>query len=635
MKRTVQAAQRWTLRLAGAVIAAGTGPASAMQFDIGDGWQGDWVSTVSLGASWRAESPSNLLYTAQTGAEVGRNDGRGGGSVDAGNVNYDKGDNFSTLAKIISEVSVKKGDFGVFVRGKAWYDYALEEGDVNYGNQPNGYQGGKPMSDKGFETLNKFSGVFLLDAYVYDSFDIAGNPLQVRAGRQGLNWGESVFIQGINQVNPIDVPSFRRPGAQLKEVFLPVWMVSASQSLGAWGSIEGYYQLKWEYTPIEGCGNYWAPSEQSLTPDIAGCPMAIAAGAASARDALATGAYVDQVDGREGKDSGQFGLAYRFTVDAWNYTEFGLYGQKLNSRTPIISVLSGDCNAANTSVCADAGLANPIHAMGAVPGVEPFVAFWEYPNDIKIYGLSAATELFGWSFSAEASRTEDFPAQISGADLLYGALTFAGPYGAYSQQQTAKGGGEYITGYTRTSKTQLQINTLKAGNRLLWAQQYILLAEVGAQWNGLPENDGTDLRYGRGFIYGAGSDPRFNFGTPAGGNLCDPTHPLYNPQPDGCKSDGFVDDFAWGLRAYLRLEYPDVLGTGVTLYPSLFVAQDVKGNSVDSQFVDERRTISPSVGFSYQKKYRLDLTYATYSNSAAYDNFSDHDFYSANFSINF
>lgn len=632
---TVKAAERLPVRLTAIALVLSAGPASAMQFDLGDGWQGDWVSTFSLGASWRAEDPSNLLYTPQTGAEVGRNDGRGGGAVDAGNVNYDKGDNFSTLAKIITEVSIKKGDFGAFVRGKGWYDYALEEGDVNYGNQANGYKANSPMSDKGFDTLNKFSGVYLLDAYVYNTFQIADMPLQVRVGRQGLNWGESVFIQGINQVNPIDVPSFRRPGAQLKEVFLPVWMVSANQSLGAWGSLEAYYQLKWEYTPIEGCGNYWAPSEQNLTPDVSGCSMAIAAGALSSRDALPLGAYVDQSKGREGKDSGQFGVAYRFTVDSWNYTEFGLYAQKLNSRTPIISVLSGDCNSANTTVCADAGLANPIHAMGAVPGVVPFSAFWEYPNDIKIYGLSAATELFGWSFSAELSRTEDLPAQVSGADLLYGALTFAGPYGAYAAAQTAAGPGNDISGYTRTSKTQFQVNTLKAGNGVLWAQQYVLLAEAGAQWNGLPNNDGTHIRYGRGFIYGAGSDPRFDFGTPAGGNLCDPTHPLYNPQPDGCKNQGYVDEFSWGARLYVRLEYPDVLGTGVTVYPGLFVAQDVNGNSVDSQFVDERRTISPSVGFGYQKKYQLDLTYATYNNKAEYDNFSDHDFYSANFSINF
>lgn len=625
-----------TLGLTCFVSVLGTSSAAALQYEFGDGWQGDWLSTASAGGSWRAQGPSNLLFTAQSGAEVGRDGGRGGGAVDTGNVNYANGDNFSTLFKIISEVSLKKDDFGVFLRAKAWYDYALENGDVLYGNQPNGFQAGKPMSDKGFATLNKFSGVYLLDAYVYDTFSVFDKPLQIRLGRQGLNWGESVFIQGINQVNPIDVPSFRRPGAQIKEVFLPVWMASFNQSLGAWGSLEAYYQFKWAYTPIEGCGNYWAPSEQNLTPSVSGCPIAIAAGALSTRDAQATGAYVDQSDGRRGKDSGQFGLAYRFTVDALNYTEFGLYAQQINSRTPIISVLSGKCtDDEGNDVCTPAGLANPIHAMGAISGVVPFSAFWEYPNHIKIFGLSAATEVFGWSVSAEASRSQDVPVQISGADLLYGALTFTGPYGAVAAQQTAAGPGNDISGYTRTSKTQFQVSTLKAGNGLLWAQQYIFLGEVATQWNGLPDNDGTGLRYGRGFIYGAGSDPRFNFGTPAGGNLCDPTHPLYNPQPAGCLNKGYFDSFAWGARLYMRLEYPDVMQTGVTIYPSLFIAQDVKGNSIDSQFVDKRRTISPAVGFSYQKKYRLDLTYATYNDAASYDNFSDHDFYSANFSINF
>ena len=36
--------------------------------------------------------------------------------------------------------------------------------------------------------------------------------LQMRLGNQVINWGESVFIQGVNQFNPIDVPAARRAG---------------------------------------------------------------------------------------------------------------------------------------------------------------------------------------------------------------------------------------------------------------------------------------------------------------------------------------------------------------------------------------------------------------------------------------
>ncbi len=54
------------------------------------------------------------------------------------------------------------------------------------------------------------------------SFDIGDMPLDVRVGRQVVNWGEATFIQGINVLNPIDVSAFRRPGAEIKEGLLPV-----------------------------------------------------------------------------------------------------------------------------------------------------------------------------------------------------------------------------------------------------------------------------------------------------------------------------------------------------------------------------------------------------------------------------
>ena len=44
--------------------------------------------------------------------------------------------------------------------------------------------------------------------------------------------------------------------------------------------------------------------------------------------------------------------------------------------------------------------------------------FWEYPEDIQIYGLTAATTLAGWSVAAEASFQKDVPVQINGNDLL-------------------------------------------------------------------------------------------------------------------------------------------------------------------------------------------------------------------------
>ena len=101
------------------------------------------------------------------------------------------------------------------------------------------------LSDDGFEDLQKFSGAYLLDAYAYGSFGVGDSDLQLRLGRQVVNWGESVFIQGINQINPIDVTALRRPGTEVKEVLLPVLMAYANWGF-SFGSVEAFYQFDWE-----------------------------------------------------------------------------------------------------------------------------------------------------------------------------------------------------------------------------------------------------------------------------------------------------------------------------------------------------------------------------------------------------
>jgi len=202
---------------------------------------------------------------------------------------------FSAPLKILTDVEYKKGNFGFLVRGKAWYDYALENEKVRIGNQVNNYNGGRPdldapnygipgsyppcvgalaggnvptcmpitgpnagkwpeakLSDQGFETEQKFTNAMLLDAYVYGSFDFEGTDLQLRLGNQVVNWGESIFIQGVNQINPIDVPAARRPGTELKEILLPVWMAYANWGFD-WGSIEAFHPAERQDPSTQPC----------------------------------------------------------------------------------------------------------------------------------------------------------------------------------------------------------------------------------------------------------------------------------------------------------------------------------------------------------------------------------------------
>jgi len=594
--------------MAAAIAVGFASGAQAVEFEVGDGWKGNWNSSLSLGSSWRAQDRDSALYGQANGPVVGLTNGTGNNTIDEGNLNYGKGDVFSTQLKLITEVELKKGSMGAFVRGKAWYDYTLNNQDARFGNQTNGYRGGEPLSDEGNERLNRFSGTYLLDAYVYDTFTVADNPLQLRVGNQVVNWGESLFIQGVNQINPIDVPSFRKPGAQVKEVFLPVPILLANQTLGDIGSLEVFYQWKWRNTPIEaGCGNYWGVAGASISLKPGPCNNSVSI-AGNSPQGYAGGAFVSAAESDAPSDSGQFGVAFRTYSEAID-SEIGLYAMKIHSRTPVLALQFGDYSAAGSIV--------------------PFSSKWEYPEDIKIYGMSLATNLMGWSVGAELSHSRDVPAQIDGNDLLLAGLGASGlvngssiPFGPYGTGAvTALAGDGYLPGFTRTNKTQFQLNTIKVGRDILDAQQYLFVAEAGFQWNDL---DTDKLRYNRPFIFGPG--PHATYGAPCS---------AINISSEGCKSGGYTTNFAWGYRMKLELTYNNVFNSGVTFYPSVFWSHDVKGWSVDNQFAEGRQALGLGARFSYAKRYSLDLSAVRFNDNADYDPLRDRGFYSATVSMSF
>ena len=56
-------------------------------------------------------------------------------------------------------------------------------------------------------------------------------------------------------------------------------------------------------------------------------------------------------------------------------------------------------------------------AVGNAIDLKSGVGFWEYPEDIQIYGVSAATNLFGWSTSAERSGLTSTARVVRGPDV--------------------------------------------------------------------------------------------------------------------------------------------------------------------------------------------------------------------------
>lgn len=191
--------QPWVRKsLAAAVTMACAHGAQAIEFETGGGISGSLNTTLSFSQAWRAE------------------EGNVGIAPDhADKYNFKKNDPFSQLFKINAELLMNKGDTGIVMRAKAWYDNVLNSEEVAYGNQANRFnhassaqarlgQSGAPskLSDEGQDALAKYDGIELLDFYGYTSFAVAGRDVQVRLGSQAINWGESVFVQGINVMTP-------------------------------------------------------------------------------------------------------------------------------------------------------------------------------------------------------------------------------------------------------------------------------------------------------------------------------------------------------------------------------------------------------------------------------------------------
>ena len=611
----------WAAGVAAIAVLAAAAPAGAFPLDLGDDWEATWTTTVSAEASWRTADPSNKLYTAADGARLGLKGGLGGAPVDSGDLNYKSGDLVSNTYKLLTELGVRQDDLGGFIRVKAWYDRAEANEAAHYGNEANGYAADSRLSDKGFENLQRFRSGELLDAYLYDTVEIAGNPTQFRLGHQVINWGESLFVQGINQINPLDIPSLRRPGSEIKEGLLPVWAAYANMGLGGGASLEAFYQFKWEPTTVDACGTYWSVVDTNIGTKAGACNK-IMFGSASSPMGAAMGTYAPLTDGRDARNSGEFGAAIKLPVEAID-TEFGLYAMNLNSRLPIISTRTGGWGGVPAQM--RPAFLFPFAAIqGALAplGVRSSSAFWEYPNDIQYYGVSAATNIGGWSLGAEFSYTPNLPVQRNGNDMILGILQGVGPLGGIYR---AAGPNAEISGYDRFGKSQFQLNAVQIFNGVAGASTATLLGETAFEWVGVPDfRSGTKIRYGRAFIFGNASS--------AGLDTCALG---IDPQPDGCRNDGFITNFSWGYRLSGSLEYPQIFSSAITFIPTLSVAHDVSGVSADNQFNGGRLQLGLNSRFSMSKRYNLDLGYVYYGKWAKYDPLRDHDYFSAAFSVTF
>ncbi|WP_017904807.1 DUF1302 domain-containing protein [Pseudomonas asplenii] len=599
------------------------GPAFGVSFNIGE-IEGSFDSSLSLGASWSTQNPNRNL--------IGVNNGGKGLSQtsDDGHLNFKAGDTFSKIFKGIHDLELKYGDTGVFVRGKYWYDFKLEDEDLRFKN----------VSNDNRKEGAKSSGGQILDAFVYHNYSIADLPGSVRFGKQVVSWGESTFIGGgINSINPIDVSAFRRPGAEIKEGLIPVNMFYVSQSLTDNLSAEAFYQLEWDQTVTDNCGTFFSQPDivsdgckdnlrvlnSSRTLPAALTPALIANGV----DVNSEGVLVRRGADRDARDSGQFGVAFHYNFEPLD-TEFGAYFMNYHSRAPIFSA-QGAPQSAYTG--ATPGLPAQLRPLVVAGNSNYFI---EYPEDIRLYGLSFSTTLpTGTAWSGELSYRPNAPVQINSTDILYAGVTPLTALGLGNASIIKGTPGQTVHGYNRKEITQFQTTFTHFFDQVMGASRLTLVGEVGVTHVGGLESK-HDVRYGRDPVFGPGTLPN-GFCSTLNGNTINGAGPGADAsnRSANCNNDGFTTATSWGYRARAIWEYPDVFA-GVNLKPNVAWSHDVKGYSPGpgGNFEEGRKAVSLGLDAEYQNTYTASLAYTNFF-GGDYSTVDDRDFVALSVGVNF
>ncbi|WPN44706.1 MULTISPECIES: DUF1302 domain-containing protein [unclassified Pseudomonas] len=621
--------------LATAVALGINAPAYAVNFSIGE-IQGSFDSSLSLGSSWSVRAPDPDFISNFNSQGV-----RGNASArtsDDNRLNFKKGETFSKIFKGVHDLELKYGDSGAFVRGKYWYDFELMDESRPFYD----------IDDNGRQRAAKSSGAMFLDSFVYHNYTLDELQGNVRLGKQVVSWGESTFIgNSINSINPIDVAALRRPGAEVKEGLIPVNMLYVSQGLSENVTAEAFYQIEWAPSVLDNCGTFFG---NDVTPEgcndravIAGLdlPPGVATNTGSGLQVAGTAAqgggvddaYVTRTKTKDAKDSGQFGVALRWFAPDLNDTEFGAYFLNYHARNPNLDFTRAT-NIANTG----AGAAT---VPGAINSIRTASYHVVYPEDIRLYGLSFSTNVDGTALAGEISFRPNMPLQLNGGDLNLAATgNKNSPLFISGASQNVAGAP--LKGYERMPVLQTQLSATQFFDQVMGASRLTVVGEVGYnRINGLGEADGTDLRFGRSTIFGAGelatgpgagaTGPQTCAGAASQvpGAAAGVTRPS-NPQQE-CNSHGFYTTDSWGYRLRGRLDYPNVFA-GVNLAPNIAWSHDVEGNGPN--FEEGLKAVSLGLDADYANLYTASLSYTDFFGGHFNTN-GDRDYVALSVGVNF
>ncbi len=234
--------------------------------------------------------------------------------------------------------------------------------------------------------------------------------------------------------------------------------------------------------------------------------------------------------------------------------------------------------------------------------------YLDYPEDIRLYGLSFSTTLpTGTAWAGEISYRPNAPVQINTTDVTRALLNPIAP----GTSPVASTFGADNRGYNRKEITQIQTTFTHFIDQVLGAGRVTLVGEVGYAHVGALESK-SELRYGRDAIYGTPDDPA---------------------QLAAYGDDGFVTANSWGYRLRALADYSNVFA-GVNLTPNISFSHDVDGYGPNGLFNEGSKAISIGVDAVYQNAYTASLSYTDFF-GGDYNTLVDRDFLALSVGVNF
>ena len=286
--------------------------------------------------------------------------------------------------------------------------------------------------------------------------------------------------------------------------------------------------------------------------------------------------------------------------------------------------------------------------------------FTEYPEDIKLIGLSFNTQLQwgGIALQGEVAYRQDVPLQFDDVELLFAALTpfeqglatlrntplpTTCPEGVpaastltHCGQLGSFGLNEKVAGWDLYDTYQVQFTATKTFSNVLAASQMVIVAEAGLthvedmpdKLTGGPNDRG--LRFN-----GPGTNVSGNY--ELRGRHC-PTLSAANclalnlvePQ------NRFADATSYGYRVAGRLEYPGLMGPWNVL-PRFNWQHDVSGTTPGpgGNFVEGRYGLTLGVAANLLAKWEVDMSWTKFGGAGRFNDINDRDFVAATVKFSF